>query len=218
MKIGLMALEEMAIEFEWQKYNGFLEVMEPYLSELTTNWNQEIEDKAQELEDEEERSDFFAFFADDYENFRQFNVILANSFFSTAYFFFEHSLMMMCQRTKTIHDCPFAVTDINARTNLDRAKKYMKRLGVQFPSNVPEWSEIKRYNTVRNAIAHNGGIVLPNWRACELEFVKRKGILAGAGNNTRLELTRSFCEEALVTFQRFLVQVARADPWRNEGS
>ena len=55
MKIGMMAIEEMVIDFEWQKYSGFLDIMEPYLSELTTNWNQEIEDKAQEIEDEDER-------------------------------------------------------------------------------------------------------------------------------------------------------------------
>ena len=217
MRLGMMALEEMVIDFEWQKYCGFLDTIEPYLTELTTNWNQEIEDKAQEIEDEDERSQFHAFSADDYENFHQFNVILANSFFSTAYFFFEHSLMRMCQRSKTIHKCPFSVMDIKSRTNLDRAKKYMKRLGIQFPSDAPEWTDIKRYNKIRNAIAHSGGIVLPNWRACELEFIEEKGILVGADTNPRLELTRSFCDEALNTFQQFLLKVVRTDPWRSEG-
>ena len=215
MKIGIMDLEEMVIDFEWQKYSGFLETMEPYLSELTTDWNQEIEDMAQKIEDEDERSDFYSFYADDYETFHQFNVILANSFFSAAYFLFEHSLMRMCQRSKTNHKCRFSVTDINARTNLDRAKKYMKRLDIRFPSDAPEWTDIKRYNKIRNAIAHSGGIVLPNWRACELDFVEAKGILVGADINPRLELTRSFCDEALRTFKRFLLKVAKADPWRS---
>ena len=207
---GFGSLERALIRYEWQRYSGFLDIMEPHLAQLTIDWYQHMEEEAQQIEDEYQRDEFYSFYADDYEDFHQFNVILTNSFFVSSYFFFEHRLMRLCQRSKTIHDSRFSVNDMGGRSHLGRAKTYMVRLGVSFPSDTQEWRDIKIYNRIRNAIVHNGAIVSPNWT--DIDFTRRKGILAGTESNPSLELTRSFCDEAVNTFQRFLISVLDADP------
>ena len=218
MKVSYF-MDRMPVQEEkWEEFSQYLGLMKSHLDEVSSKW--ENERREEEPQIQEEYSENFRQFCEDYQDvLSQFNIFLLNSFFAYSYFLFEYGLMEMCQRSKDIHGSSFSVKDIKARTDLGRFKKYMKRLGVNFPTNTPEWTDVQRFNKIRNAIAHNGAIVVPStWRTCELEYADEKGLLVESDTDTCLELTQSFCQEALDICQRFLLMVWQADPQTPETS
>ena len=214
MRIGSIidSVEKDLVRYRWNQYRGYLEVMEPYLAELTSSWHHHVETIVQQIEDEQQQADYYMHHADDAEDFRQFNLILSNSFFSSSYSFFEHEMIRFCRRSKNIHNASHSVTDINDRPGLDDAKEYITQLGVVFPCDADEWSEIQTYKRVRNSIVHRGEMIKSGDRFLK-NYARVKGILDGTDDDPRLELelTRCFCDEALDTFQQFLLRVLEAD-------
>ena len=131
-----------------------------------------------------------------------------NSFFLASFALFENQLMRICRRAQRNCGNSSSVKDLRSPSPTDRAKKYLRKLGVEFPAETSEWQEITKYREIRNKIAHEGG-VLP-LQGHIADFAKSKQIVTAWGGNLNLELTRPFCDDALSRFRRFLLEVHRA--------
>ena len=200
--------EETVISYEWELQSRYLNLLEPYLAKTLQDWDQAIEQQAQQIDDEGERSEFYDFHSDEYHDHLGLRVILMNSFFQASFALFENQLMRICRRAQRNCGSPFSVRDLRSSSPTARAKKYLRKLGVEFPAETPKWQEITKYRQIRNKITHEGGI-LPPQEQIE-DFAKAKQIVNPSGGNSNLELTRPFCDEAIKNFEQFMLEVHRA--------
>ena len=125
-----------------------------------------------------------------------------NSFFSSSFALFEHQMLRICKEAQKHSGSRFSVKDMGGSSPIDQSKKYLERLGLDFPAGGSDWKEIVRYRQIRNLVMHGGGS-LPD-RGDLLDYVNAKEIAASLGGR-ELELSRAFCEEALNTLNEFLL-------------
>ena len=208
MRVGLSKVEWFLESYRWELHSRFLDLVEPHLESTLREWEQAIEQQAQEIDDEDERAEFYEFHSDEYRERLEFKSILMNSFFSASFALFENQLIAICQSAQRDSASRFSVKDIGSYSPTDRVKTYLQKLGVLFPSDGPEWQEITKYQKIRNKIMHEGGELPPN--SDVTTFAKSKQIVSTRAGSPRLELTRPFCDVALEDMRRFLLEVHKA--------
>ena len=141
----------------------------------------------------------------------QFMTIVFNSFFAASFALFEHTLFRICHQVQRDASCRVSVS---GRDRISSAKKYLVRFGIEFPSHRPEWGEMKLYREIRNKIMHEGA-TLPVGNRPLSAYAKEKRIISWWGEHQQLELTRTFCEEALENLTQFSLETHRAySRWR----
>lgn len=203
---SLDTIESMLITHEWNRHRKFLGLLEPQLADAVRDWEDLLNQQAQQIEDDDQRDDFYHFYLDDYHDMEHHKVILMNSFFAASFALFEYHLTWLCDDVQQRRGNPFSVRDLK-HSLTDRAKFYLKKLDVPFPSDAPEWEEIIKYQEIRNKIMHEGGYISCEWS--NFTYAQDNGIVGGDKYTQRLELTRAFCEGALADFQQFLLRVSR---------
>ena len=208
MLIGWTEGERILISHKWEIHSRFLDLVEPHLEKTLRDWEQAVEQHAQQIDEEEARAEFYEFHSDEYHERMEFGVILMNSFFSASFALFENQLLWMCRSAQRHSGSPFSVRDLGSSSPIDRAKLYLQRLGVAFPADTQEWHEVTRYREIRNKIMHEGG-ELPSTGDIT-DFANAKRIASTWSGNPTLELTRQFCDDALKLLKRFLLEVHRA--------
>lgn len=206
-RTGMDAIEHMLITHEWDRHRQFLSLLQPQLANVVHDWKQAIEKQAQQIEDDDQKDEFYHFYLDDYHDMQHQKVILMNSFFTASFALFEYHLTWLCGHVQQRHGNPFSVNDLK-HSLTDRVKSYLKKLDVPFPSDAPEWKEIIKYQEIRNKIMHEGGYISCDWD--NYEYVRNIGLVTEGSGPNQLELTRSFCERAAGNFERFLLKVSRA--------
>lgn len=205
--VGFYESYDHVIRYSWKNQRQFLGIVEPYLDDLASNWEQEMNRQAQHIEDAEYRRIFYESHEDIYDEFQQYQVILLNSFFTASFALFERQLMMLCSFAKQSSGTPCSVRDLGSRDYTNNAKVYLKRLGVNFPSDKLEWSRIRTYQRIRNKVMHGGGYINHDWKY--FSDAKNIGVISGHGSE-QVKLTRSICEEAVNNFEKILMMVHKA--------
>ncbi len=208
MLIGWDEGERFLISHRWELHSRFLDLVEPHLEDTLRDWEQTIEQQAQQIDDEDARDEFYEFHSDEYHERLEFRGILMNSFFSASFALFENQLMRICRSAQRKCGSPFSVRDLGSSSPTDRAKTYLQKLGVPFPAETAEWQEITKYREIRNTIMHEGGDLPLEGHVTD--FAKAKQIVSTQGGRPNLELTRPFCEDALGNLRRFLLELHQA--------
>ena len=208
MLLGWNEAERILISHKWQLHSRFLDLVEPHLKETLRYWEQAIEQQAQQIDDEDERNEFYEFHSEEYHERLEFRVILMNSFFSACFALFENQLLRICQSAQRNCGSPFSVRDLGSSSPTDRAKMYLQKLGVAFLADTKEWQEITKYREIRNKIMHEGRVLPPEGHVTD--FAKAKQIVSTWGGEPNLELTRQFCDDAQNILRRFLLEAHRA--------
>ena len=158
MLIGWDEAEWFLMSHRWELHSRFLDLVEPHLENTLRDWEQAIEQQAQQIDDEEARDEFYEFHSDEYHERLEFRGILMNSFFSASFALFENQLIRICRSAQRNGGSPFSVKDLGSFPPTDRAKTYLQKLGVPFPADTAKWQEITDYREVRNKIMHEGGL------------------------------------------------------------
>ena len=207
-RLNWIEAEKDSLSHEWELLSRYLDLLDRYLTDTLRDWEQDIEQQAQQIDNEGQRIEFYDFHSDEYHEHLSFRGTLMNSFFLASFALFENQLMRICWRAQ--RDCGNSISakDLRSRSPTDRAKKYLRKLGVEFPAETSEWQEITKHREIRNKIAHEGG-VLP-LQGHIADFAKSKQIVTAGVGNLNLELNRPFCDDALCRFRRFLLEVHRA--------
>lgn len=205
------------IRQEWEIYRRFLMSLDDHISgdihdleSILLNWEQPIEQE----HDEVQRETFREFHEDEYYDFQQIKAILLNSFFTASYALFEHHLTRLCQSAERRRKTPFSVDDLKGSIT-ERAKAYLTKLEIAFPSDAPEWRGINRYTAIRNKIVHAGGVVKKDWN--NFDYAKARGIIEPSEvppdslePPRYIKVTREFCDDACDDFMNFLLKVDEA--------
>lgn len=207
-RVNWTEAEKDSLSYEWEILSKYLDLLERYLANTFQDWERAIEQEARQIDDKFQRSEYYEFRSDEYHEHLSFRDILMNSFFLASFALFENQLMRICWRAQRNCGNSSSVKDIRSSSPTDRAKKYLRKLGVEFPAETSEWQEITDYRKIRNTIAHEGGVLPPEGDIAA--FAKSKQIVTDWGGNLNLELTRPFCDDALCRFRQFLLEVHRA--------
>ena len=77
-------------------------------------WTKDIDQKAQNLEDEDIADQFYEMWAEDMFIMDQHKVILMNSFLTFSFALFEHHLTTLCGHAQRRRCIPFSVGDLKA--------------------------------------------------------------------------------------------------------
>lgn len=212
MKVSFQTLasERWLIPSEWKIYRRFLNSLEDHVSGELLDLEQIIERE----DDEDQRNLLIELNEDYYTDFLQFKAILLNSFFTASYALFEHHLTRLCQSAEQRRKTPFSVDDLKGSIT-ERAKAYLTKLEIAFPSDTPEWNGINRYTAIRNKIVHAGGVVSKEWNhfdyAKSREIIEPSEVQPGSLEPPRyIKVTREFCDEACNDFMNFLLKVYEA--------
>ena len=208
--ISVSSIDQLVISSEWGQYRQFLDVMAGKLADFTQDWREELNEKFQQLQ-EHQKDELYDFYFNDLHEMQQHETLLMNSFFVASFSLLELQLKRFCDNAQRRLNNRFSASDLRGSIT-DRAKSYATKLGVPFPTNTPEWQEIRKYQDIRNEITHAGGYVAPAWR--RFSFVKTKKLVDTSECEHRqlyqLKLTKEFCDEALDNFEQFMLEASRA--------
>ena len=181
------SLQELRIRYEWNAHIEFLDKVQSGLNDITAGFAQEIKQRAEQIEDESVRDQFYGSQIEDLLDFERYHMLLRNSYFVSAYSLFEDHLRMLCAYAKRQLDTPWDIADVGGRSIMDQVNLYFKRLGIESPSTEPEWSVIHACRRIRNRIVHQGGRVNGCWG--DIAFCKKKAIISGDEEFAELSLT-----------------------------
>ncbi len=152
--------------------------------------------------------------AEDYLLLRDsFPIILRNSLFITIYTVLEDELMKTCNRLRESFNVDLKPSDLKGK-GINRSRKYLKKVVViNFPDNTNEWKEIRKFNLLRNTIAHsNGNIIagetdqekLNNKELCA--YIEKSSII-DISSNFHIQLSKDFILHALDITEAFLIEL-----------
>ena len=228
MRIGSIPKDQRlreSIEYTWRVHKTCLDSIGSQIQEHTDGLNAELDRIATEFENPDEVAMHQENFINFHEEFYQGLNILPNSFFVTSYSVFEYQLIRMCERSQGINNFSAPIRD---RPDLVNIKDYLRDVGVRFPFGGEDgsttWTDVKRYNDIRNQIVHNDGLVTQN---CHFfEYAVRQGVVDGiqdwcdvrtglidvSRGRFRLNLSRQFCEDAANIFEQCILKIIEVDP------
>lgn len=154
---------EYFLDVKYNALNSFLIESEGTIN----NKEQELESKIEiwniERKSNSDAPDAFEMFENEIIEFNQFSSLLYNSFFIMSYSIFERNLFEICAYCQDVENEQHAVNEIQAKSYIDQCRKYLEKvIGVSLFAIQNEWSEIKKYQYIRNAVAHNNGVLKEN--------------------------------------------------------
>ena len=214
MTAELFSFYEFVIKTEWKSHRGFLDTVEPYLSDLVDNWQKDVDQQVKAIEEEGLKDCFIHSKLEIRDELQEYNAILLDSFFTISYALFERELIWLCNFAQQHSGSPFSVRDLGHRDYINRTKVYLETLGIEFPKTSPEWNKIRIYQGIRNKLIHEGGYVDGNWKYLNdsqtMGIVSNIGVVSGDTDFAKLRLTLQVCKEATTNFEKFLMMVYKA--------
>lgn len=143
------------IEFEFDAVNSFLD-----------NSDNMIKLKEKELKDRLEKWEIerlsydnapepFDMFETEIICFNQFTRLLNNSLFLMTYSILEKYMFEICSFCQQMEGKKISAKDLKGEGYIDQCRKYIQNvIEIDLTNLQAEWGEIKKYQTIRNSIAH----------------------------------------------------------------
>ena len=177
---GWVGLLRWHVEFFFGLYRKSLATQDDLTTQALEDFKRELDEEAQKY-DEHVRDEFYEYRSEEYTSQEYSIVILMNSFFVTSYALYEHHRNEIRDR--------FCVT----KSDFEDSSLM----------NSSEWRAIRHYKVIRDQIMHEGATI----PECDeiVAFAECKGIAARYFPTGTYALTRRFCDEALDTFEKFLL-------------
>lgn len=126
---------------------------ERQLNEKYHTWNEKRSNNS-------EIPDAFDIYEMEIINSSEFPNILNQSIYLTIYSTFENEFFELCEWCQNTENLKISPKDINGQGYIGQCRKYITNvLEVNLDDLNEVWAEIKKYQLIRNSIAHNNGIL-----------------------------------------------------------
>ena len=214
----LAGWDRRVINHEVNNYRKWVRSADEYIESDRQQFLNALDEQAKQILDDEERQDFYSAYLEDQIEFRYFKRTLMNSLFVASVSLFEYRLSRICELAQRRSGNPIAITDLG-RFDMDKARTYLDKLGVQVPTGNTDWNDVKRCYRIRNRVVHEGALIKSTDDAAD--YARRNQIIGDPTNDPSpntdtdqqllpLNLTRPFIEASLDTFRRLLLAVLDA--------
>lgn len=132
---------------------GMIIQQEKELNEKYQAWNKKHSNNP-------EMPDAFDIYEMEIINSSEFPNILNQSIYLTIYSTFENEFFKLCEWCQNAENLKIGPKDINGQGYIGQCRKYVTNvLDVNLDDLNELWAEIKKYQLIRNSIAHNNGII-----------------------------------------------------------
>ena len=159
-KYGRLFEFEYSIDIEYGALNSFIIDSKSLINSKGKELENKIEQWKTELLSYNDAPEPFEMYETDIIEFNQFSSLLNNSFFIMSYSIFERYLFEICVYSQQEEGVEKSVKDINEKSYIDQCRKYLVEIiEVDLANIQAEWAEIKKYQKIRNAVAHNHGVL-----------------------------------------------------------
>lgn len=147
-------------DFKFDPIKAYLESTEEMilqqeikLAEKYNKWNEKHRHNP-------EMPDAFDVYEMDILNSSEFPNILNQSIYLTIYSTFENEFFKLCEWCRKAENLKIGVKDIKDRNYIGQCRKFItKVVDVNLDSLNEKWNEIRKYQIIRNSIAHNNGVI-----------------------------------------------------------
>ncbi|MBD1222762.1 hypothetical protein [Virgibacillus halodenitrificans] len=143
---------------ELEYFSTYSERIEEFLSQQSTNLEQEFKNQIEALQvesDEEAQTLYEMHYEEEFHSFNNhFPTILRTSLFTTMYSYLEKQLNQLCKMFEK--ENKVKLSDLK-HSGIGRAKNYLSKVcNIDFPSRTDAWNQITNYQKIRNIITHQG--------------------------------------------------------------
>ena len=158
-------------DFKFDPIKAYLEDTQGMISRQEKKLNKKYKKWDKKHEHNTEIPDAFDIYETEILNSSKFPTILNQSIYLTVYSTFENEFFTLCEVCQKIENLKIGPSDIKVQNRIEKCRKYCtKVLNINFNSLNEKWAEIRKYQLIRNSIAHNnGGIKTP--KKDILEFI-----------------------------------------------
>ncbi|MBF4985999.1 hypothetical protein FNJ87_17255 [Nonlabens mediterrranea] len=164
---------EIGYYFNFDPIKAYLESSQKMIEENEKELKKRFDKWNLENQDNPDYPDAYDIYENEIINQSEFSSILNESTFLTIYSMFEHSFFHLCERCRKIEDLNLGPKDLSGGNYIGQCRKFVTHvLNVNLDNQNEIWSKIRKYQLIRNTIAHNRG-VLKDLKQDNLDFIEK---------------------------------------------
>ena len=159
-KYWVLTNSRIMYDFKFDPIKAYLESTQGMILQQEKKLNEKYHAWNKEHSNNPEMPDAFDIYEMEIMNSSEFPNILNQSIYLTIYSTFENEFFKLCEWCQKAESLKIGPKDINGKGYIGQCRKYITNvLNVSLDSLNDEWIEIKKYQLIRNSIAHNNGII-----------------------------------------------------------
>tara|TARA_R110002049_G_scaffold17289_2_gene67547 strand:- start:960 stop:1640 length:681 start_codon:yes stop_codon:yes gene_type:complete len=173
-KLWLFHADEVMLDFKFDPIISYLEESEVMIRRKGDEIKTKFEEWEKKYGHDLNVPDAYDIYENEVLNYGEFPKLLNNSIFLVIYSMFESHYQELCMIVGNRIGSSLRVKDLAGGSDIELCRNYLtKVVGVNLENSNTEWSEIKKYQILRNAIAHNTGTLKKIDTDLE-KFIERK--------------------------------------------
>jgi len=191
---------------------NYLETLGNQLEIIASDYDHQVDEQAQRIDDEKSRDEFYEFSGEQHFNYTEtFPRILLNSFHVMAYSLLESEIISLANLVGRKQSQIFEVSDFGGRNYLGSASRYINKLTNIKVQDFRSWNSIDDGRHLRNTVVHSNGIIT-NQHIFDLarshDFIDSSTIdFASLRTIERLSITYEYCQSFLSTLKGFFSEL-----------
>lgn len=147
-------LVQILFDIELSRLRNYERIVEKTLDKEKQDLEAEIDRAAAKLP-KDQREEFCERYADEYQELSHTYPDILRS--SLLLMYCSYYFTILYKEYKRCHNCAYEIDKQERGKQIEKIQKCMKKAGIQFLDQTPEWDRIKSYFDIRNAVTHNGG-------------------------------------------------------------
>ena len=196
-------------DLKFDQIRAYLENSQDMISRQEKKINKKYKKWYQEHEYNPEMPNAFDIVEEEIIISSEFPNILNQSIYLTVYSTFENEFFTLCEACQEIENLKIGPKDVKGQNYLEKCRQYCtKFLNINFDSLNEKWVEIRKYQLIRNSIAHNNGTIKSPKKDI-LEFIENSNGIKFDIKNSSIEIESiDFLKTMIDKFICFLLAIA----------
>lgn len=162
-KLWLFHASQVLLDFKFNPIISYLDESSNMIRKKGEEIKRNFEEWEKEHGDDPKVPDAFDVYENEVLNHQKFPQLLNNSVFLVIYSMFESHYEELCFLVGDKIGTSLRIKDLAGRNYIELCRNYLiKVVELDLSTLNTEWAEIRKYQMIRNAIAHNKGILKSN--------------------------------------------------------
>ncbi|WP_027066628.1 MULTISPECIES: hypothetical protein [Maribacter] len=208
-KLWLFEASSIMLDFKFDPILAYLDESKGMIAAKELELRLKIEEWDEKYHSHPESPEAFDYYEQEIINQKRFPELLNNSIFLVIYSVFEDHFKGLCNMAGNRVKSKLLVTDISSNGGyINQCRKFMiKVIGLELIESQIEWTEIKKFQLIRNAIAHNKGQI-KEVKSDLNKFIETKPGISYSKNSSLLFISDiEFLQSFIDVIKKFFVKL-----------